>query len=143
MKEKVIKYHNCLLGQCGYLLTTNGAYQYVGYAETEDELILDAYEELPEDFWYGLHTVAKKDVICHFTHFHQLEEYLKGDIRLLTLEQYKQLQENYKVIITREFKKKDDLVEWLYYCPPTIGESYTITRVNKKKYKLEITKNNG
>lgn len=48
-----------------------------------------------------------------------------------------------KVIKIREFKKKDDLVEWIYHCPPDIGESYTITRVNKKKYILEVTQNNG
>lgn len=46
-----------------------------------------------------------------------------------------------QVIKTREFKKKDDLVEWIYHCPPAIGESYTVTRVNKKKYILEVTQN--
>ena len=139
MKEKVIKYYNCLLGQCGYLLTTTCAYQYLGYAETGNELILDAYDGLPEEFWNRLHIVPKKDIICHFTHFEQLAEYLKGDIRLLTIKQHNQLQVNYKVIRTREFKKKDDLVEWVYHCPPDIGESYTVTRVNKKKYVLEVT----
>lgn len=141
MKEKVIKYYECLLGQCGYLLTTTCAYQYVCYAETGDELILDAYEGLPEDFWHRLQIVPKKDIICHFTHFNELKEYLKGDIRLLTIKQYNQLQENYKVIKTVEFNKKDDLVEWVYHCPPDIGESYAITRVNKKKYVLEVTQN--
>lgn len=143
MKEKVIKYYNCLLGQCGYLLTTNCVYQYLCYAETEDELILDAYEVLPEDFWDRLHIVPKKDIICHFTHFNELKEYLRGDIRLLTIKQYNQLQENYNVIKTMEFKKKDDLVEWIYHCPPGIGGSYTITRVNKKKYVLGVTQNDG
>ena len=48
-----------------------------------------------------------------------------------------------KVIKTRKFKKKDDLVEWIYHCPPAIGESYTVTRINKKKYILEVIQNDN
>lgn len=143
MKEEVIKYYQCLLGQCGYLLTDEGIYQYVCYAETKDELILDAYEGLSEIFWSKLHHIPKTQVIGHFTHYESLLEYFKGNTSIETREHFEKFLKNRVILQTRYFKKKDDIVEWVYHCPPAIGESYTITRVNKKKYKLEVTQNNG
>lgn len=65
-KSDVINYFNGLMGECGYLLTTDSIYQYVGYAETEDELILDVYEGLPEEYWSTRHHIPKSKIIAHF-----------------------------------------------------------------------------
>ena len=43
IKSKVINYFETLIGECGYLLTKDYMCQYVSYAETDDELILDVY----------------------------------------------------------------------------------------------------
>ena len=66
IKNKVITYFNGLMGECGYLFTTDCCYQYVSYAETEDELILDVYKELPEKYWSTRHHIPKNKIIAHF-----------------------------------------------------------------------------
>ena len=66
IKDKVINYFDGLMGECGYLITTDYIYQYVSYAETEDELILDVYKELPEQFWSTRHHIPKNKIIAYF-----------------------------------------------------------------------------
>ena len=74
IKSRVINYFNSLLGECGYLLTTDYCYQYYSYAETEDELILDVYEELPEEYWSTRHHIPKNKIIGHFKKHDDLQK---------------------------------------------------------------------
>jgi len=81
IKNKVINYFSCLIGECGYLLTKDCIYQYFGYAETEDELILDAYEKLPEECWSTRHHIKKSEIIAHFkkrADLFKLVDFVKG-----------------------------------------------------------------
>lgn len=87
IKNKVINYYNsCLLGECGYLLTKDCIYQYVGYAETEDELILDVYKGLPVKFWETRHHIKKSDIIGHFNSREELFKFVEDKQRLLDLQ---------------------------------------------------------
>ena len=88
MKDKVLNYYNCeLLGECEYLLTKQGIFQCLGYAETEDELILDVYEELPEEFWKSRHRIPKNDIIGHFKKLKDLTQFLKDYDKIKKVEE--------------------------------------------------------